>query len=150
MPCEDPRPAGPAPPDLVIVEGPGGVKQMGISPDSVFAAMKQHQPLLSGFRPPPQMPPAAPGSPPMLASAPPALRRQNASRFSWPPDAAQEWCYIGLSPAELAEQCGRVLSRITTAREVAEFFMAPEAAESRAYCNYAARYREELDALLSQ
>ena len=86
----------------------------------------------------------------MLASAPPALRRQNASRFSWPPDAAQEWCYIGLSPAELAEQCGRVLSRITTAREVAEFFMAPEAAESRAYCNYAARYREELDALLSQ
>jgi len=82
--------------------------------------------------------------------APPPLRRQNASRFSWPPDSRQEWCYIYLPPADLAQQVERVLSRPTSARDVAEFFCSPEAAESRAYAAYAAKYHAEIHALLSR
>ena len=82
--------------------------------------------------------------------APPPLRRQNASRLSWPPDPRQEWCYICLPPVALAEQVERVLSRPTSARDVAEFFCSPEAAESRAYATYAARYHAEIHALLSR
>lgn len=96
------------------------------------------------------------GGPPMLASkggfagasgaAPPMLRRQNASRFSWPPDSQQEWCYISLSPREFAEHATRVLGETMSAAAVAAFFASHEA-DSRAYAAYAERWRSELDEL---
>jgi len=127
------------PPQLLVVEGPGfGPPSLAISPDSVMA----------GFTP---NAPDDKGGAMELACArptPPPLRRQNASRFSWPPDPHQEWCYIALSPVELAEQCWRVLDRQTHPVEVAELFCSMEAGESRAYAAYAARWREEIEALL--
>ena len=80
---------------------------------------------------------------------PPPLRRQNASRFSWEPDPKQEWCYIGLSPIEFSKNCTRVLKKDVSAQTIAEFFNGPGAAKSRAYAQYAARWRPEIDNLVN-
>jgi len=129
------------PPPLLLVQSPGfGPPTLGFSPDSVMAAV--------GFGP--NVPNDKGGAVELacVRPAPPSLRRQNASRFSWPPDPHQEWCYIALSPVELAEQCGRVLGRDTHPVEVAELFCSMEAGDSRAYAAYAARWRDELEELL--
>ena len=76
---------------------------------------------------------------------PPMLQRQNASRFSWPPDSGQEWTYILLSPVELAKNATRVLGMQLTALDVACFFARADAAVSRAYAAYSSRWRRELD-----
>jgi len=79
---------------------------------------------------------------------PPPLRRQNASRFSWPPDRNAEWCYIRFSPAEFVEQASFSLGIQLSVRQVCEFFEA-EARDCVAYARYAARWRAELDAALA-
>ena len=53
---------------------------------------------------------------------PPPLRRQNASRFSWPPDRQQEWLYIRLSPAEFVEQAAFSLGLQLSVRQVWELY----------------------------
>lgn len=160
MPDEDSSPLslGPSPPSLIFIEQPynSGPVQLGssISPDSILAASPAFLPTggaAAKQMPPvqPPQPPNAPLEPPMLAGrGPPMLRRQNASRFSWPPDPQQEWTYIALAPAELAARCDTVLARPTTVREVAELFTAPEASESRAYMAYYARHGAEIDRIL--
>jgi hypothetical protein len=141
----------PPPPPLMVVEGPGLVAPMvAISPDSVLGTAGRG--VKGGVEYGSSGNPGAPNSPgmqPAAAPVPPPLRRQNASRFSWPPDSQQEWCYIGLSPTELAAQCERVLGRPTAAREVAELFTSPAAAESRAYAVYRERYHDEIDQILN-
>lgn len=76
---------------------------------------------------------------------PPPLRRQCASRFSWPPDRAQEWVYIRLSPADFVEFARFSLGVQLTVRQVCELFVA-ESPHSAAYARYAVRWRAELDA----
>lgn len=79
---------------------------------------------------------------------PPPLRRQNASRFTWPPDNVQEWTYIRFSPAELCEQAAFSLDLQLSVQQVSEFFSA-EASSSRrspAHAAYAERWRDELSA----
>ena len=53
---------------------------------------------------------------------PPPLRRQNASRFSWPPDRQQEWLYIRLSPAGFVEQAAFSLGLQLSVRQVWELY----------------------------
>lgn len=55
---------------------------------------------------------------------PPPLQRQNASRFSWPPDQQQEWLYIRLSPEEFVEQAAFSLGLQLSVRQVWELYMA--------------------------
>lgn len=130
-------------PPPVVVEGPYGAPPMlAISPDSVMGTV--------GGSGEPVKPPMVGGGVGGASGAPPPLRRQNASRFSWPPDTQQEWCYINLPPPDLALQCERVLGRRTTLHEIAELFTSPPAATSRAYTAYAERYRGELDQILQQ
>lgn len=137
----------PAPPPLIIIQPPGGPHMVGLSP-----ASSQPQRALkfgcSGEKPGGSGGGAPACAPPLLA--PPPLRRQNASRFSWPPDVHQEWCYISLSPADLVEQCERVLSLSISEREVAEVFCCESAADAPAYLAYATRYRAELAEILSR
>lgn len=153
-----------APPPVLVADGlpPYGLPSVAtqISPDSVMTRPTGHGPdddaLLKmmgsssmadggGSRGPPMLG----RGPPMLgAGGPPPLRRQNASRFCWPLDDRQEWCYIQMPPDEIAHHCQRVLGRPTSVFEVADLFTAPQAALSRAYSAYAERYRVELDAIL--
>lgn len=42
---------------------------------------------------------------------PPALRRQNACRFAWPPDQGSHWTYICLGPEEFSHQLLEVRAR---------------------------------------
>ena len=86
------------------------------------------------------------GGPPPLAG-PPMLRRQNASRFSWPPDCEQEWTYICLSPADFVEQARNTLGEELTEEQVARFFVS-RASETASYAAYVARWRPTLDAIL--
>ena len=76
---------------------------------------------------------------------PPPLRRQRASQFSWPPDRAQEWVYIRLSPVEFVEQASFSLGIQLTVRQVCELFVA-ESQDCAAYARYAVRWQAELDA----
>lgn len=122
------------PPPVFVVEGPGDVAPMVaaiVSPSSVTSEKIAESPVCLA-------PPSA------ARPRPPPLRRQPASRFSWPPDADAEWCYINLPPAEMAIRCEEVLGRPTTALEVAQFFTSAVARESRAYAAYAVRYQTEL------
>ena len=57
----------------------------------------------------------------MPSRMPPPLRRQHASRFSWPPDRQQEWVYIRLSPAEFVEQAAFSLDLQLTVRQVQSY-----------------------------
>jgi hypothetical protein len=106
-------------------------------------------------------PPLCTSLPPPLcarALAPPILRRQNASRFAWPPDPMSSWTYILLSPDELADCLRTVCARAISAREVATFFaehLASAAAdasdESRpAYVEYARAWPHEIEEALSK
>eukprot|EP00966_Prymnesium_polylepis_P020412 469847-Prymnesium_polylepis.2 len=101
--------------------------------------------------PPPYLSAAATASsydtPPPLRAAPPMLRRQNASRFSWPPDEHQEWTYIMLSPEEIVEQAARLLGATVTVEEVCQLFLR-RASVSRAYGAYAHRWRSQLEEVL--
>ena len=157
MPPDEPS-LIPPPPSLVVVEQPFNCSppQIGssISPDSIISNFANLLPTggagaskqAPAMQPPPQMAP----EPPMLAGrGPPMLRRQNASRFSWPPDAMQEWTYIAMTPTDLAAQCETALNRPTTALEVAEFFSAPAASESPAYSAYYARHSADIEGLLA-
>jgi hypothetical protein len=145
-----------APPSVIVIEQPFnlGPPVFGVSPDSILAGPaflptgggKHHA---AQQQPPPQMPPDVASGPPMLAPVPPMLRRQNASRFAWPPDPMQEWTYIGLTPVELSEQCERVLSRVVSPLAVAKLF-ADNAGQSRAYDAYFDRHRHDIDSLLEQ
>ena len=85
---------------------------------------------------------ASEGMPPRM---PPPLRRQHASRFSWPPDRQQEWVYIRLSPVEFVEQASFSLDLQLTVRQVCELFVAEEQ-DSAAYARYAVMWRAEIDA----
>ena len=76
---------------------------------------------------------------------PPPLRRQHASRFSWPPDRQQEWVYMRLSPVEFVEQASFSLDLQLTVRQVCELFVAEEQG-SAAYARYAVMWRAEIDA----
>ena len=88
MPYEDVS----APPSLIVIEQPFNLSPpvLGASPDSILAAGpafvpaggKQQLPQ----QPPPPMPPELASGLPTFAPMPPMLRRQNASRFAWPPD----------------------------------------------------------------
>ena len=131
-----------AAPPPIVVEGPGDAPPMmavALSPGSVVEF--QHSlPHSESFR----RESRGAARPPQ----PPLLRRQQASRFQWPPDPIQEWTYIVLPPCELAGTCERTLDRPTTALEVAEFFASPRAASSTAYTAYATRWRHEIDAIL--
>ena len=131
--------SAPQPPPLLVAT-------VGISALQVASPTRQPEPSLSGRKWPdgPTGGPPGDGPPPLL---PPPLRRQNASRFSWPPDRNAEWCYIRFSPTEFVEQAAFSLGMQLSVRQVSEFFAA-EAQDCAAYARYAARWREEIDAAL--
>lgn len=84
------------------------------------------------------------------ALRPPVLRRQNASRFSWPPDASNHWTYISFSPDEFSRQLRLVRAQHVSAHEVARFFDAyipSDVSGPAAYCEYARGWRSEIQAL---
>jgi hypothetical protein len=78
---------------------------------------------------------------------PPPLRRQNASRFSWPPDRQQEWVYIRLSPSEFVEQAAFSLDLQLTVRQVQSYTAGtPGSQPPRSFAatrHYAAEYTRQ-------
>lgn len=78
----------------------------------------------------------------------PPLTRQDASRFSWPPDSEQSWLYIGLSPTQFVQQAAYSLNQNLSERQVCEFFN-KYANVGQAYTAYTARWRKEIDATLA-
>ena len=136
---------GAAPPPLLVVQSVG-VDQLQVAspsrrlePPSLFR--QSAKPGAAGGGGPP---PVGRGGPGGLA-VPPPLRRQNASRFTWPPDSAQEWTYIRFSPEELCEQAAFSLDVQLSVQQVSDFFSV-EARHSPAYAAYAERWRDELSA----
>ena len=122
---------------MLVINPDGAAPQLAVSPDFTEGRRKADSTILQ-----PMLPDEF--STPPLRAAPPMLRRQNASRFSWPPDAQQEWCYIALSPEELVNQAGRILGLALTVQQVCEFFRT-KADESHAYHAYATRWQAQLD-----
>jgi len=126
------------PPFLAIHHVDGLPPQLAVSPAS--------EPVHNFGKQPPEHPMCTGDAPP-VARAPPMLCRQNASRFSWPPDPDQEWTYLCLSPAEVVEQAQRQVGVVLTQRGVAEYFSSRQS-ESAAYAAYATRWRGAIDDLL--
>ena len=136
-----------APPDVIVIEPPdGGFAQLAISP--MLSTQKSSDDWVTRVsqQPPPPPPSDSYTTPPPLRG-PPMLRRQNASRFSWPPDAQQEWTYIAMSPEEIVAQAARLLDVTLTVAEVCTFFQR-SSGDSRAYCAYASRWRVQLEEVL--
>jgi hypothetical protein len=139
-----------APPDVIVIEPPdGGMAQLAISP--MLSARKSSaddwMSQLVGNQQPPPLISGSYATPPPLRAGPPMLRRQNASRFSWPPDAQQEWTYIAMSPEQIVEQAARLLEITLTVEQVCSFFQRASG-DSRAYCAYASRWRVQLEEVL--
>ena len=81
---------------------------------------------------------------------PPPLRRQNASRFMWPPDRSTAWCYISISPIEMVEQAERIAQRPVSLQEVKQVFTTPDAADAPAYVAYVQRWWPEFEGLVAE
>ena len=129
---------------MLVIENPdGAAPQLAISPSFIEATRLKVESV--GLQP---SIPDDYTTPPTLRAVPPMLRRQNASRFSWPPDSHQEWCYIGFSPQEFADQAVRLLEVSLTVQQVVEFFQT-RADESRAYGAYYSRWREVMEEVSS-
>ena len=114
--------------------------------------------------PPPEQPlPPPPACAARALAVPPTLRRQNASRLTWPPDPISSWTYIALSPGELADYLRTFCARSISAREVAAFFADGSRAERGAdgadgaasadgrpaYVEYARAWPHEIEEALS-
>ena len=120
-----------APPPLHLV-----VQSVGLDVPQVASPVRREPPPMLFAKPQPGVPMVAP-----------MLRRQNASRFAWPPDPNDDWTYIRFSPEQFCEQAAFSLELELSVRQVAEFFLA-EASNSAAYASYVARWRGELEACL--
>ena len=138
---------------MIIIEPPDGFAQIAISPlvssrkSAADAWATEQLAAHMAANPPPPPDPAAYSTPPPLRVAPPMLRRQNASRFSWPPDAHQEWTYIAMSPQQIVEQAARLLGEHITVEQVCSFFRR-RAGDSRAYHAYSTRWSQQLEEVL--
>ncbi|KAL1514910.1 hypothetical protein AB1Y20_003990 [Prymnesium parvum] len=139
-------------PEMVLVEHPGGgVAQLAVSPTvaakrqavdawaTAFAARHQHTP-------PPPAPTLSCTPPSSQRPVEPMLRRQNASRFSWPPDPHQVFAYISLSPQDLSDRAASLLGLSLTIQQVSSLILR-KAEDSRfpAYSAYVARWRMQLE-----
>ena len=92
--------------NFLVVQCPDdvGPPMLAVSPGPSPASRDEGNFLKPGDLAVPQLSPS-----PRTSLVPPPLRRQNASRFSWPPDAQQAWCYIVLSPEEFVHQASSLL-----------------------------------------
>ena len=111
MPEAGPLETG-APPPVLLVQSVGDSLSLA-SPSSPGGALPE-PPMLVDRR---KRQASAPGMPP-------PLRRQNASRFEWPPDRNQEWTYIRFSPAEFCEQAAFSLGLQLSVQQVCDLFEA--------------------------
>ena len=67
----------------------------------------------------------------------PCLKRQNASKFSWPPDPVQSWTYISMSPDKISSFALKLLNITVSTEMVIEFF---KTHNEKPYLEYASKW----------